>query len=317
MPTTSRALLTEIIDYAGLFPPAKLPMVEAFTRFLSHLSSDQGWLLARFVCPASLLTELAPLIEAADLVQTPVRIAALGTGGDDPPAFAEALENDLRAMTDFAGRLQGTALVDVFEVKLPTPGDHSATVDFVCDQLADTLTRPPLLFFEVSLLGDWKGHLVAAADAVSAATHELELTRRAGLKIRCGGLNATAVPTVEAVAAAVTLGHEAGLPMKATQGLHHPIRHHDSTLDTMVHGFFNLFAATVLARALFLDEPDVGAIIAEENPEAFSLTESALRWRDLETGFEEVVNGRVSAMTSFGSCSFTEPRDDLADLGWL
>ena len=317
MPTTSRVLLTEIIDYAGLFPPAELPMDDSFNRFVKHRNEDTGWLMARFVCPAVRLEELAPLMESAKLGQTPIRIAVLGAGGDDPPAFADAIERDSDAMKAFSDRHQGTALIDIFELKLPTQVDPLEVVDLTCHHLDEVAVQPPVPYFEVSLLGVSGAPFINAVAAVSAATHELNPTRRAGLKIRCGGLNATAVPGIEAVAGAICGCRNAGLPMKATQGLHHPIRHHDSTLDTMVHGFFNLFAASVLARALFLDEPDVRAIIAEEDPEAFNLTDAALQWRDLETGFEGVVVGRRNAMTSFGSCSFTEPRDDLAGLGWL
>ena len=315
MPTTSRALLTEIIDYAGLFPPAKLPMKEAFERFLSHLASDQGWLLARFVCPASRLGELAPLIDAADL-QTPIRIAALGAGGDDPPSFADAIERDVEAMNAFNERFRHTAPIDVFEVKLPVQGDPSEVVDVSFHNLENVAARPLVSYFEISLLGD-RHDPVIDATAVAAASHEIDTARRAGLKIRCGGLDAAAVPTVEAVAAAITACYIAGLPLKATQGLHHPVRHHDPSLGTSIHGFLNLFAAAVLMHDHALDDKTVCAIIAEEDPEAFKLTDTALKWRDLEIGFEGVVNGRIFAMTSFGSCSFSEPRDDLAGLGWL
>jgi hypothetical protein len=315
MPTTSRALLTEIIDYAGLFPPAKLPMDEAFERFLSHLTSDRGWLLARFVVPASRLGELAPLIEAADL-ETPIRIAALGAGGDDPPSFADAIERDTDAMKAFSDRRLGTATIDVFEVKLPAQGDPSEVVDLTFHHLGEVTARPPVSYFEVSLLDD-RFDPVMEATAVAAASHQIDEHRRAGLKIRCGGLDAAAVPTVEAVAAAITACYIAGLPLKATQGLHHPIRHHDPSLGTTIHGFLNLFAAAVFMHEHALDDTTVCAIIAEEDPKAFNLTDTVLQWRDLEIGFEGVVNGRIFAMTSFGSCSFSEPRDDLAGLGWL
>ncbi len=317
MPTTSRALLTEIIDYAGLFPPAKLPMEEAFTRFLGHLGSDDGWLLARFVCPATRLEELASLIETADLVQTPLRIAALGAGGDDPPTFAAAMETDLEAMATFNARVQGKATIDVFEVKLPDQGDPSEVVDFSCHHLEELGNLRPKPFFEIPLLGSWRDHLRTIAPAVAAAGHEIDGARRVGLKIRCGGLDAAAVPSVEAVAATICESRNAALAMKATQGLHHPIRHFDSALETKTHGFLNLFTASVLALSHSLDEAEVRKIIAEEDAAAFALTETELRWRDRTVGFEEVVNGRTATMTSFGSCSFSEPRDDLSLLGLL
>ena len=316
MPTTSHALLTEIIDYAGLFPPARLPMAEAFTRFLAHRASDDGWLLARFVCPASRLGELTPLVAEADLGQIPVRIAALGAGGDDPPGFAGAIERDAEAMKAFGDRHAGTAVIDVFEVRLPDQGDVPEVVDVTFHNLVDVAARIPMAYFEIPLLGNRHDPIIDAI-AVDAASHQIDENRRAGLKIRCGGLDAASVPSVEAVTAAISASLAAGLPLKATQGLHHPIRHLDSILGTTVHGFLNLFAASVLARAHLLDEEIIREIIAEEDPKAFRLNESTLGWRDLETGFEGVVEGRIHSITSFGSCSFTEPRDDLAGLGWL
>lgn len=316
MPTASRALLTEIIDYAGLFPPAKLPMAEAFSRFLTHRLSSAGWLLARFVCPASRLEDLTPLITNAELGQKPIRIAVLGSGGDDPPNFANAIEHDSEAMKAFGHRHSGSVYIDAFEVKLPDQGNVSEVVDVTFHHLADVADTPPVTYFEVALLGDRHDPIIDAA-AVATASHRIDEKRRAGIKIRCGGLDASAVPTVHAVATAITASLATGLPLKATQGLHHPVRHHDSALGTTVHGFLNLFAAAVLARAHQLDDRIVREIIADEDPKAFRLTESSLGWSDLEAGFNDVVEGRMAAMTSFGSCSFTEPRDGLAGLGWL
>lgn len=316
MPKTSRALLAEIIDYAGLFPPAKLPMDDAFSRFLTHRATENGWLLARFVCPAARLTELTPLIANTDLGQTPIRIVVLGTGGDDPPGYADAIERDTDAMNAFSNLHPGTALIDVFEVKLPGFGDPSEVVDLTFHHLADIASGQPVAYFEIPLLGD-RSDPINDATAVADAGYRIDETRRAGIKIRCGGLDASAVPTVDAVAAAISAGLVVNLPLKATQGLHHPIRHYDSILDTTLHGFLNLFTASVLARAHLLDELIIREILTEEDPKAFRLTESSLEWRDLETGFDGVVEGRLHGMTSFGSCSFAEPRDDLADLGWL
>ena len=53
MDPCAKSLLDGIIDYAGLFPPAQLPMDEAFARFVEHRLSDDGWMLARFVCAAT------------------------------------------------------------------------------------------------------------------------------------------------------------------------------------------------------------------------------------------------------------------------
>jgi hypothetical protein len=316
MPTIAQTLFAEIIDYAGLFPPARLPMDEAFARFVKHRSSDAGWLMARFVCPAARLPELAPLIEGADLRPAPVRIAALGAGGDDQPAYAGSMEDDVGSMASFIDGLQGKAVIDAFEVKLPSSGDPSEVVDFTIHHLDDLPSRAPVPYFEVPLLGAFLDPAVVAS-SVAIASHLVDPGRRAGLKIRCGGLDAAAIPTVEAVAAAVAGCRASSLPLKATQGLHHPVRRHDSELGATTHGFLNVFAASILGDDHDLDESEIGKIVAEEDPAAFSLTETALGWRGLESGFQGIARGRMTTIASFGSCSFSEPRDDLAAFGWL
>jgi hypothetical protein len=53
-----RALLSRLIDHAPLFPPAALPLDEALEEDARAAASPHAWMLARFVCPASLLDGL-------------------------------------------------------------------------------------------------------------------------------------------------------------------------------------------------------------------------------------------------------------------
>jgi hypothetical protein len=124
----------------------------------------------------------------------------------------------------------------------------------------------------------------------------------AGAKIRCGG---TTLPTVEEVAAFIVACREAGVPFKATAGLHHPIRSGDR------HGFLNLLAAAVLADA------DPVAIVAEEDPSAFSLDEQGLTVHGHHAGAEAIAGARAELFVAYGSCSFDEPVEDLVALGML
>jgi hypothetical protein len=107
------------------------------------------------------------------------------------------------------------------------------------------------------------------------------------------------------------------MPLKFTAGLHHPIRHHDASLGAMMHGFLNVFVAGVLATARGLDAADVRDIIEEEDAGSFVFTDDGLRWRNHRASVEEIEFARRSAVMSFGSCSFDEPRDDLRALGLL
>jgi hypothetical protein len=56
--TSLRTLLASLIDYAGLFPPAALPMEQALRNYDHYRRGDFAWALGRFVVPAARLGEM-------------------------------------------------------------------------------------------------------------------------------------------------------------------------------------------------------------------------------------------------------------------
>jgi hypothetical protein len=59
MPESLRALLTNVIDYAGLYPPAELPLPEVIANYLRYLVSPEAWMLNRLVLPQEKLHDVA------------------------------------------------------------------------------------------------------------------------------------------------------------------------------------------------------------------------------------------------------------------
>jgi hypothetical protein len=57
-----RSLLANLIDYAGLYPPASLPLAIVSERYQCFLSSPESWILNRLVLPAGQLSA-APIQE--------------------------------------------------------------------------------------------------------------------------------------------------------------------------------------------------------------------------------------------------------------
>lgn len=310
----AQALFEGIIDYAGLFPPAALPMEDAFARYLAHRQSEDRWMLARFVCPAARLDELEFLLTDAAVGGAKIEIAVLGRGGATLDDFVQATDEDAALIRAFRSRQEGRATADVFEVRLPEAGGAAVAVEKAWRSLTDNGSTAMTPYFEVSLLGDWRPRLPAAAAAIRDATRTAGGDHRLGLKIRCGGLDAAAIPEPMAVAAAIATCRATGVPLKATQGLHHPFRHKDKALGAEVHGFLNLFTAGVLAHAHDLPVRRLTEIIADIDPGSFVVGPERLAWRDLEATPAEVAAARSRVLTTFGSCSFSEPRDDLRAL---
>ncbi|HKE36447.1 MAG TPA: hypothetical protein VKB39_03395, partial [Candidatus Baltobacteraceae bacterium] len=200
------------------------------------------------------------------------------------------------------GREAG-ARVEALEIAIPPPRWRRETFDAPLGQLGALLERENLR------------DLPAYAELSDAGAMSAAKRARLGVKLRCGGLEASAFPSVDAVAAFIDAATEHGLPFKATAGLHHPVRHLDAATGFTMHGFLNLLAAAVFASRT--DETVLRAIVAEEDPGAFTFEDDSFAWRGLCCNIDELRAVRRSSFVGYGSCSFDEPVDDLTALGIL
>jgi hypothetical protein len=85
----------------------------------------------------------------------------------------------------------------------------------------------------------------------------------------------------------------------------------------MGHGFLNVFCASALASARRLPEDAIEACLLDEDASGFRFEEEELSWRERRASAAEVARARKTLATSFGSCSFDEPRQGLRELGFL
>ena len=63
---SAEALLTSLIDYAGLFPPAALPMADAVRNYEHYRRGEYAWMLGKFVVPLAKLDEVSAREYAAE-----------------------------------------------------------------------------------------------------------------------------------------------------------------------------------------------------------------------------------------------------------
>lgn len=144
----------------------------------------------------------------------------------------------------------------------------------------------------VELPGPVGAGWLRAADEVAAV--ELRL------KFRTGAPDGS-LPADEAdLATRIDAALDRETPFKCTAGLHRAVRHDDQ------HGFANVLLAT---RRAFdgAGREEVVATLAERDPQAVA---DAVR-------AEELLAGARRWFTSFGSCSVTEPLEDLRAMGLL
>lgn len=291
-----RALLEDLVDYAGLFPPAALGMARAVEAYAAHRRGPEAWMLGRFVVPAARLDELAraaaPHLPEARGEAAWTLSALLG----EEPA------GDIGRIQGFNADHAGRATVDAVELKADSPAAVERALAGVPEGLA--------AYVEIPITGDMLPLLRAVA------------VRGARAKVRTGGLTADAFPEPSALARFLIACREAGCAFKATAGLHHPVRAtHPFTYAAdsprgLMHGFLNLFAAATLAHGGG-SAAEVEALLREERPGAFVFDEGGLAWRSRRLASSAIAEARRSFALGFGSCSFSEPVADLGALGFL
>jgi hypothetical protein len=237
----------------------------------------------------------------------------LGRSGSTADEFLANLQLDIDDIHTFRETHGAAVIVDMFEVALPSSAlTDSAQAHDLIKASSDILNKNGItVFFESSSGEDWQPR----AENLIRALRKLK-DRHVGFKLRTGGVTADAFPSIEQVAWAITTVRDAGVPIKCTAGLHHPIRHYNESVQTKMHGFLNVFGAGVLAEAHGLLQAQIQSILEDENPENFTFDENGFTWKGLRVATSEIATSRLFT-TSFGSCSFDEPREDLRNLGLL
>lgn len=290
------SLLASTVDYAGLFPPAKLDLEPALATYRNARRSPESWMLGSFVIARSRLAELEAVVENY--------LPEAGAGSAwSLSVVLDDTEGDLvRSFDELRSRWQGRMLVASVEVPPKSVAEIAA--------LEARLPEDVVTFFEVPLDESTDRRLEAVAGCGAEA------------KIRMGGVVAKAFPSVPEVARFLLACKTLGVPFKATAGLHHPLRGPQvivpgQNATCWMHGFLNLSLAAVLLSVGAIADDELVEVLSESESTAFSFSHGRIVWRDREVTVEQIERSRRSFFSSFGSCSFEDPIQDLAALGLL
>jgi hypothetical protein len=267
-----------LVDDAAVFPPGDVPLADAVAAYQAR--RDQWY--------ADLVGPL--VVKDTDLPHVPadVPVSVVLTGGAGAVAGVAALatkkghslaglEAAVRDLDDLAGNVR--RITAAVDAARAEGGLADAQV-YV--ELPQTEPTP-----------DW----LAAADEVAAVEHRL--------KLRTGGLEAHLFPSASTVAAWIDAALDRETPFKCTAGLHYAVRHRDHDTGFEHLGFLNVLLATRVA----FDGGSAADVTAVLDDHYANDLVAMARQSDL--------GGARRWFTSYGSCSVSEPLDDLVGLGLL
>ncbi len=267
------------VDDAAIFPPGDVPLPEALTAYVGRRDEWYADLVGSFVVSDVAVPD----------VTEPVPVSVVVTGGAG--AIAGALK--LAGKRDLSVAGVEIALRDPDDL----PGNARrvvAAVDAARGEGAlDDETPVYVELPQTEASASW----LAAADVVAEGEHRL--------KFRTGGLEADRFPAPEVLAGWIDAALDRETPFKCTAGLHHAIAHRDHETGFAHHGFLNVLLAT---RQAFdgATQQEVATLLADHYPNDLV---ALARTSDLA--------GARRWFVAFGSCSVTEPLDDLLGLGLI
>lgn len=286
------ALCDAAVDYAGLFPPAKLPMLAAVRNYAAYRLGAHSAALGRFVVPVARLGEFEEAYAAlASSEQSGWRLSVLA--GPD-------LRSDWGQINAFHANHPEVRITGL-EFKPATPADLRALPAI-----------PPII--EVWVEVPASGSFETTVEAVAQAGR--------GAKIRTGGTTPDAFPVAGRVVDFLALCLRLNLCAKATAGLHHPLSgHYPVTYEpnaptARMFGFVNL----ILSAAHLQNGGSAGSaaeLLADTDAGHFRHEPGGLSWKEATFSTAQIRQARQTLVRSFGSCSFVEPIEGLQSLGWL
>jgi len=320
------AFMKGIIDYAGLFPPADLSLDTSIQKYSAYRKTDDAWMLSRYIIPAWRLDELAPYGETLFEEGAPFNFSVLGKGTETVSDYRDHLEDIVAALEEFHQTHGDRVTTDILEIKLPREAVFANDPELLREIYTETVAAldhtpqmPSEIFFEGFFDKNWKKEIGLLIEVLQQVNDEMatQHVRQVAFKLRCGGVEAHMFPSVEQIAFTLNAVREHNIAVKCTAGLHHPIRHYADSVQTKMHGFFNVFGGAMLSYAHDLSNNELTDILTEEDPGNFVFEEEEFRWKDVSISTEDITELRDVALISFGSCSFDEPREDLQQLDLL
>lgn len=300
-----RALLSNAIDYAGLFPPANLALEPALRNQADYVMRPDAWMLGCFILPVGEFDAAGRWIDQFE-GQHPLRISVLGPRAETAEAFQYSLSGIEQAIKSLRSTFEPALLVEQLEIPLP-PSFNPAVIDVAATTSAATKVKT---FLEAPAKS------ADQAIELIARSNDARSGNKLGFKLRTGGVTAEAFPSSKTIAAVLHAAGRQGTPIKFTAGLHHPVRLFHDSVQTKMHGFLNVLGAGVLALEHEWPEATIVEMLEDEEPGSFTFTEDGFAWREWNIA-ASAIPARRQLVTSFGSCSFDEPRDDLRALSLL
>ena len=303
-----KALLTGIVDYAGLFPPTAMTMEAAVEHYTDYQSGPFSWMLGSFLVPLSRWSEFETIFQHQkqnrDLQHTSISsswpIHLIIANNDALETVQSILKTEIKQQ-NHEYEIKAIEFSSLFADKL---SQAIASIPKKCD-----------IYFEVPLNSDVQSALTPVKAAGQFA------------KIRTGGLTPDAFPSFLDIAKFLVLAAQQKLPFKATAGLHHllpdwhPLPAPNHRAQAKMQGFLNVAIAAAIAYRFPVTPTQLANLLEHNSLKTCRFETEGIHVQAMweattdvyRLSWSELVESRRAFFQGFGSCSFELPTTELQE----
>ncbi len=278
IPDSRGALFSGLVDDARLLGDQRVSLEDAVEQHRSLRTGDNGWIVGRFMLPATMLEDLAGiLIRTMTAGETPWRIAAIF--GDDPA-------RDASIAASFHAAMDPAASIDSVHV----PWNRRRPIEFATDSLvAGHGVHPdvlPLLSTDIAY------HPEAALEIVDRT--RADTLRPVGLS-----LESTARHDPALLLEMMDRCARAGVPFTIGPDSRAAVTRSDPSDSGLKYGVVNLIGTMLMGSTAHPD--DRMDLLLDDDPGSFEIGFAGMRWRSTSIGSNAPLGGRRDPLLSIGS----------------
>ena len=182
--------LDKLIDYAGLFPPAKLEIEPSLKNYAEYIKSTDKWMMSQFIIPVLRLNEIPTGLMKNYSENFHLNLSLIS--GD--------ICNDIATVNKFINMNNNSTIFTGYESRISDLAMFSQNLLDV-QELGQNQNLNFESFYEVSPNDSWMNQMNEAVSIISAFNAEYEAN--IGLKLRCGGVEADMFPSAKDIAHAI------------------------------------------------------------------------------------------------------------------
>lgn len=312
-------LTNHLLDYAGLFPPAQLPLDTALQNYFFYLNHPYKAALGKFILPASKCRECVSSHGLTAGSSNTISFSILCSQAKSIETIHDSFQTDLSNVTYFINNTPKQCQIDSYEILFPQ--EFYMSDDAKILGMFESLGAANQVFCEMPfLLPETIMHFLSVVARYNASS----MKNKVFIKLRTGGIKPEHVPSIQTLANAIISLAKFRIPFKVTAGLHVPIPNFNASVGAKMHGFLNVIFASIFAFqngvhsdfdmsrvANILENLGYENLHFHENGIVLNMQPSSNGATAILFSNEMIKNFREQYFRGIGSCDFLEPLEHL------